>query len=75
MDRAALERLSRAELVELVVRMTEMIALVWRLEERIAELEGRLADHWAEAAERVTLPKTSENSSVPPSMGFKANRP
>ena len=28
MDRAALERLSRAELIELVVRMTEMVALV-----------------------------------------------
>jgi transposase len=75
MDRAALERLSRAELIELVVRMTEMIALVGRLEERIAELEGRLAEREAEAAERAAPPKTSENSSGPPSVGFKADRP
>jgi transposase len=74
MDRAALERLSRAELIELVVRMTEMVALVGRLEERIAELEGRLAERDA-AAERAAPPKTSENSSVPPSVGFKADRP
>ena len=75
MDRAALERLSRAELIELVIRMTEMIALVGRLAERIAELEGRLADRDAEAAEQVAPPKTPANSSVPPSVGFKANRP
>lgn len=74
MDRAALERLSRDELIELVVRMTEMIAVVGGLEERIAELEGRLAERDAEAAERAAPPKTSENSSVPPSVGFKANR-
>jgi transposase len=75
MDRAALEKLSRAELIELVIRMSEMIAVVGRLEERIAELEGRLAEREAEAAARTAPPKTSENSSVPPSVGFKANRP
>ncbi len=74
MDRAALERLSRAELIELVVRMAEMVALVGRLEERIAELEGRLAERDA-AAEPAAPPKTSANSSVPPSVGFKADRP
>src|SRR5947207_10857596 len=75
MDRAALEGLSRAELIELVVRLTEMVAVVGRLEGRIAELEGCLADRDAAAAERTAPPKTSENSSVPPSVGFKANRP
>jgi transposase len=75
MDRAALERLSRAELIELVIRMTEMIAVVGQREARIAELEGRLAARDAEVAERAAPPKTSENSSVPPSVGFKANRP
>src|SRR3954451_12032969 len=74
MDRAALERLSRAELIELVVRITEMVALVGRLEERIAELEGRLAERDA-GTDRAVPPKTSENSSVPPSVGFKADRP
>jgi len=74
MDRAALHGLSRDELIELVVRLTEMVAVVGRLQERLVELEGRLAEREAEAAQRSAPEKTSENSSVPPSVGFKANR-
>ena len=75
MDRAALERLSRAELIELVVQLGEMVVTVGGLPDRIAELEGRIAELEAEAARREGPPKTSGNSSVPPSVGFKANRP
>jgi transposase len=74
MDRAALERLSRAELIELVVRLGEMIATIGGLPDRIAELEGRIAELEAEVARHEAPPKTSANSSVPPSVGFKADR-
>lgn len=74
MDREALQGLSRDELIELVVRLTEMVAAVGRLQERIVELEGRLAGLEAEVAQQSAPEKTSENSSVPPSVGFKANR-
>src|SRR3954465_5325656 len=75
MDRAALEQLSRGELIELVIRLTEMVAAVGGLPERIVALEGRIAELEGEAARPGAPPKTSENSSVPPSVGFKANRP
>jgi transposase len=75
MDRAALQGLSREELIDLVVRLSEMVAAVGGLPERIVALEGRIAELEAEVAQRAAPPKTSENSSVPPSMGFKANRP
>jgi transposase len=42
----------------------ELVALVLRLQARVAELEARLAEP----------PKTSGNSSVPPSKSYKANR-
>jgi transposase len=42
----------------------ELVALVLRLQARVAELEARLAEP----------PKTSGNSSVPPSKSFKPNR-
>src|SRR5262249_39332425 len=42
----------------------ELVALVLRLQARVAELEARLAEP----------PKTSGNSSVPPSKGYKPNR-
>src|SRR4051794_30203648 len=71
MDRGALQGLSRDELM---IRLTEVVAVVERLQERIVELEGRLAEREAEAAGRSAPEKTSENSSVPPSVGFKANR-
>src|SRR3954452_9218057 len=74
MDRAALGTLSRDELIELVIRLTEMVAAVGGLPERIVALEGRIAELEAEAARHAAPPKTSENSSVPPSVGFKANR-
>src|ERR671912_1695527 len=74
MDRAALEKLSRDELIELVIRLTEMVAVVGQLPEQLGELKQRVAELEAEAAERAAPAKTSENSSVPPSVGSKANR-
>jgi transposase len=46
----------------------EVVALVRRLEARIAELE-------ADLARRGGPPKTPQNSSTPPSKGFKRERP
>src|SRR3954447_4608200 len=46
----------------------EVVALVRRLEARIAELE-------AEVARRGGPPKTPQNSSTPPSKGYKRERP
>jgi transposase len=46
----------------------QVVALVRRLEARIAELE-------AELARRGGPPKTPQNSSTPPSKGFKRERP
>ena len=75
MDRAALQAMSRDELIELVVRLSEMVAAVGGLPERIVALEGQIAELEAKAARPEAPPKTSENSSVPPSVGFKSNRP
>jgi transposase len=74
MDREALRRLSRDELIELVVRLSEMVAASGQQQQRLAELDGRLAELQAEVERLRVPPKTSENSSVPPSVGFKANR-
>jgi transposase len=74
MDREALRRLSRDELIELVVRLSEVVAASVQQQERLAELDGRLAELQAEGERLSAPPKTSENSSVPPSVGFKANR-
>ena len=74
MDREALRRLSRDELIELVVRLSEMVAASGQQQERLAELDGRLAELQAEVERLSAPPKTSGNSSVPPSVGFKANR-
>src|SRR5205085_2042677 len=74
MDRAALQRLSRDELIELVVRLTEMVEASGQQQERLAELDRRLAELQAEVKRLSAPPKTSENSSVPPSVGFKADR-
>jgi transposase len=78
MDREALDRLSREELLELLAQQAEMIgrqqaeladreAAIGRRDEKIRELEEELAQFRRPA-------KTPENSSVPPSRGQKANR-
>src|SRR5215210_9491573 len=63
--------LSREELLELVRRqqaeLAEREAAIERRDEKIRELEEELAQFRQPA-------KTSENSSVPPSRGQKANR-
>lgn len=74
MNREALQGLSRDELIELVVRLSEMVVAAGQQPERIAELERHLAELQAEVQRLSAPPKTSENSSVPPSVGFKANR-
>ncbi len=78
MDRDALDRLSREELLELLVRQVEVVgrqqeelaerdAAIERRDEQIRALEEELAQFRRPA-------KTPENSSVPPSRGQKANR-
>jgi len=78
MDREALDRLSREELLELLAQQAEMIgrqqaeladreAAIERRDEKIRELEEELAQCRRPA-------KTPENSSVPSSRGQKANR-
>ena len=74
MDRDALQGLSRDELIELVVRLGEMVVAAGQQPERLAELERQLAELQAEVRRLSAPPKTSANSSVPPSVGFKANR-
>jgi transposase len=63
--------LSREELLELVRRQREALAVreaaIERRDEKIRELEGELAQFRRPA-------RTPENSSVPPSRGQKANR-
>lgn len=60
MNRDALERLSKDELIALVLAQAAQIAV---LEQRIAELEARLGP-----------PRTPDNSSLPPAQGQKADR-
>ncbi len=78
MDREALDRLSREELLELLVQQVEMVgrqqeelaereAAIERRDEKIRELEEELSQFRRPE-------KTPENSSVPPSRGQKANR-
>jgi hypothetical protein len=66
MNRDALQGLSRDELIELVVRLGEMVMAAGQQPERIAELERQLAELQAEVERLSAPPKTSENSSVPP---------
>jgi transposase len=61
MDREALERLSKEELIAVVLALAAQVAA---LEKRVAELEAKLGQP----------PKTPDNSSVPPSQGKKPNR-
>src|SRR5919197_4938117 len=74
MDREALQGLSREELIELVIRLGEMVVAAGQQPERRAEPERQLAELPAEVQRLSTPPKTSATSSVPPSVGFKANR-
>jgi transposase len=74
MNREALQGLSRDELIELVVRLGEMVVAAGQQPERIAELERQLAELQAEVRRLSAPPKTSANSSIPPSVGFKADR-
>jgi transposase len=78
MDREALDRLSRVELLELLAQQAEVIgrqqdelaereAAIERRDQKIRELEEELAQFRRPV-------KTPENSSVPPSRGRKANR-
>jgi transposase len=78
MDREELDRLSREELLELLVQQAEVIgrqqaalaegeAAIERRDEKIRGLEEELAQFRRPV-------KTPENSSVPPSRGQKANR-
>jgi transposase len=53
-----------------------LVALIRRLEEQLAAAAGRIAELEAELARRGGPPKTPENSSTPPSKGWKrARRP
>jgi transposase len=78
MDRDALDRLSREELLDLLVQQGEVVgrqqeelvaraAAIERRDEKIRELEEELSQFRRPV-------KTPENSSVPPSRGQKANR-
>src|SRR5215212_5943915 len=78
MERDALARLSREELLELLLRQVEVNgrqqealaereAAIERRDEKIRELEEELTQFRRPV-------KTPENSSVPPSRGQKANR-
>src|SRR4051812_38915653 len=71
MDREALGRLSREELLELLSRQQEELAereaAIERRDEKIRALEEELSQFRRPA-------KTPANSSVPPSRGQKANR-
>lgn len=62
MNRVDLDRLSKEQLIEIVLAQAESIA---QLTKRVAELEARLG----------LPPKTPENSSVPPSQGRKPSVP
>src|SRR5215208_393784 len=75
MSRESLQGLSRDELIELVIRLGEMVVAAGQQPERIAELEGQRAELQAEIGRLSAPKKPSENSSVPPSVGSKANRP
>ena len=61
MDRAGLEQCDRAALIEIILSQQEAIE---RLAADVAALKAQIGQP----------PKTSGNSSVPPSVGFKPNR-
>jgi transposase len=65
--------MSDDELARLSV--AELIALVRQLAAQLAAAQARIADLEAELARRGGPPKTPENSSTPPSKGWKRERP
>lgn len=71
MDRAVLDRLSRDELVELLVQQQEALSASERAIERRDEKIRALEEELSQFRRPV---KTPENSSVPPSRGQKGNR-
>src|SRR5439155_25254435 len=52
-----------------------LVALIRRLEEDLAAATARIAALEAELARRGGPPKTPQNSSTPPSKGWKGHRP
>ena len=63
MTREHLETLTREELIDLILQLQ---AAVTEVKDKVAELEVQLAS-------KKPLPKTSSNSSVPPSSQRKGN--
>ena len=68
MNRDALQRLGKEDLIALVLAQADVIA---KLTEQAALLEKRVADLETRAGKP---PKTPDNSSIPPSQGHKPNR-
>jgi transposase len=68
MNRDALQKLGKEDLIALVLAQADVIA---KLTERTALLEKRLADLEAKLGKP---PKTPDNSSIPPSQGHKPSR-
>src|SRR5918997_432358 len=52
-----------------------LVALIRRLEAQLAAATARIAELEAERARRDGPPKTPQNSSTPPSKGWKRERP
>jgi transposase len=55
--------------------LADLIGVVRQLEAQLAAAQARIAELEAELARRGGAPKTPENSSTPPSMGRKRERP
>ena len=68
MNRDALQKLSKDDLIALILAQADVIA---KLTEHTALLEKRLAELEAKLGKP---PKTPDNSSIPPSQGQKPNR-
>ena len=66
-----LDALSREDMKSLIVALWDQAGQVKELNKRVAEQAPRIAALEARLNEP---PKTSGNSSVPPSKGFKANK-
>lgn len=71
MTREQLEQLSKAELIEIILRQQEIIELQ---KARIEQLEARVSELEAQIERLSGPPKDHTNSSVPPSRSRKPNR-